>query len=172
MPVRYRFEALNATHDLSSFRSGSGALDLFLHREALLEQENDRSRTFVLLPFTAEDSAEYVVGYYTLKAEGIWSTGLPGSSDPPAYLPVAELAFLARHRELRGERLGDVLLIEALRCVVEAAQWIGIAGISLYASTEGMLLYERFGFLRFGERDRRMFLPLADARAALGVMQP
>lgn len=111
----------------------------------------------------------HVLGYLTLKAEGIWTTGLP-QYDPPAYIPVVELACLGRDLDQRGEGIGELLLIEALRRTALAAEHIGIAGIYLWATREGAELYESYGFRRFQGDEHRMFLSIEQARAVTALL--
>jgi hypothetical protein len=163
-PGDYHFERLTENHEVADFRSGNVGIDLFLQREALTETLEDRSRTFVLVDAGNLDPSEQVIGFFTLKAEAIWTTGLP-LYEPPVYVPVTELAYLARRMDRRGEGWGDVLLLEALRTAHRASQWIGISGVSLYATTEGARLYDRFGFLSVEGVPKYRFLPMAKIRA-------
>ena len=107
----FRLERITSERSLDLFASDSGYLDFFLQKEALLHEVNDWSRTYLLIDADAEDPNDAVAGYFTLRAESQWTTGLPTENDDaPRLLPVAELALLARHRRFRGQGVGSVLL--------------------------------------------------------------
>lgn len=53
-------EHLSATHDLSTFESGVPALDDWLKRRALVNEESGASRTYVV------SAKGKVIGYYAL----------------------------------------------------------------------------------------------------------
>ena len=190
------FEPVAAWHDTESFRSGSTYLDWHLHHQALAHEQAELSRTFVLV---SEENAGKencpVEGYITLEA-GAMPTAfleltdadrallpfLPAQTSgadttdraPGAYLlsqlPVVYLGFLARHQRNRRAGFGDILLVEALRRTELAAVHIGVAGLFLVATTEGVPLYERYGFHSFGDYDKKLFLSLRAIRQTLALL--
>lgn len=165
------FEALTEQHDTSRFRSGGTYLDEYLRGDALRDQENDLALTFVALDM--EEDPNIAIGFFTLRAIGQYIPPLPGAEGASdKWLHPAELAFLARHESRRGTGLGAVLLVEALRCVEEASRRIGLPGVFLYATNEGVNLYNRYGFRRLSEK-KEFYLPLRDVRAIVqGIREP
>jgi len=149
-------------HDVSLFDCQNTYLNYYLKEKALEETTHDLSRTFVLLD-RITSSKPALVGYFTLRADSYYfSTG--GSQDQ-TIIPVVELIALARHISRRGEGIGDYLLIEALRNVVEAAEHIGIAGIHLSYTAEGKTLYERYNFGQHPSYGAHLlFLPITHIR--------
>jgi GNAT superfamily N-acetyltransferase len=160
------FEALSDRHDLSRFRSGAGYLDHYLQNQALAEMHSDLARTFVAID--AEGNPARPIGYFTLKATGQYVPPIEGIEDASdAWLHMAELAFLARDESWRGTGLGGILLVEALCYVEEAARRIGLPGVFLYATSEGIKLYEAYGFRRLSEQTKAFYLPLREVKSIL-----
>lgn len=157
------FELLAESHEVDSFRSGNTYLDEYLRLNALSEMQRDLARTFVSLD-TDEEGKAQKVGYFTLKSTAQY---IPSLRDdiPEKYLHPAELACLARNLTYRGQGIGSVLLIEALRCVVQASHFVGLPGLWFIAIEEGIHLYELFGFLQIYPDRREFFLPMSDIRA-------
>ena len=186
------FEPIASWHDTQSFRSGATFLDWYLANQALLHEQAELSRTFVLV---AQENAGKencpIEGYITLEGGTMPTAFLelteedhtllpflpathPDNREPGTHaltqLPIVYLSFLARHERNRGAGYGDILLVEALRRTELAAVHIGIAGLFLVATAEGVALYERYGFRTFGDYDRKLFLSLRAIRQALALL--
>ncbi len=160
------FEELTARHDLSRFRSGNSVLDSYLKREALARQKAGEVRVFVLID--TEEDEDRPLGYIALAATSAYvPTPHPESDAIPheTFQYLALVAFLARDISWRGRGLGEILLLEALRQCVQAAQCIGLPGVFLEATKDGAALYERFGFVRVEEGQSYMYLPMSKAQA-------
>ena len=160
------FQALTARHDTSRFRSSLSALDTYLQRDALREQEDGTSRVFVLV----EEDATHPIGYFALTATGCFIPAVTPDRQPvppERFLYPVLLAFLARDLAWRGRGLGDVLLLEALKQAEQASRHVGFPGILLNTTKEGALLYERFGFVWIDRQDSYLYLPMNDIRAIL-----
>ena len=65
-------EKLFAEHDLADFDSGETALDDWLRRRALANEESGSSRTYVVCV------EKLVVGYYSLAVGAVAHVGAPG----------------------------------------------------------------------------------------------
>jgi hypothetical protein len=158
-----RFEPLSELHNVSSFNSRFTFLDDYLKKDALTDARKGLAKTFVAIDSLAEGGEE-VIGYFTLACTAQY---IPAVRDDveESYLYPAELKYLARDFSRYGQGVGDALLIEALRCVNFAAHYVGMPGLFLYASSEGAVLYERFGFLRLYPDKREYYLPIEDIRA-------
>ena len=65
-------EKLVADHDLAEFDSGEPALDDWLRRRALANEESGSSRTYVVCV------GKRVVGYYSLAVGAVAHVGAPG----------------------------------------------------------------------------------------------
>lgn len=87
----------------------------------------------------------------------------------PSRVPVVLLGRVAVDLDFQGRGLGASLLQHATVRALEAAATIGIRAILVHALGEDVVpFYERFGFTRFPDQSRTLFLLTADARATLG----
>lgn len=161
---------LSAEHDRSHFACGQPTLDRFLKDFARQNQDKDVSRTFVLI----QKDDPHVYGYYTLAAGQIERSSLPpkiGKKLPKYPVPVAVLGRLAVDESLKGQKLGRLLLGDALdRCV--AASDTAPAGLGIFAvfveaiDAVAIAFYKRFGFEPLSDAEDKLILPLSVIRKA------
>lgn len=113
-----------------------------------------------------------VLGFYTLSmalAESAAVSEVLKKKLPKYPMPVAPIGRLAIDRRAQGRRLGEELLIDALRRVVAAANIVGCMGILVDAKDEDAeRFYTKYDFTTVTVEawPRRMFLPIGTARAA------
>ena len=84
-------------------------------------------------------------------------------------MPVALIGRLAIDARAQGRRLGETLLIDALRRVVDAAGLVGCTGIIVDAKDEAAeRFYAKYDFATISAETwpHRMFLPLTTAKSA------
>jgi GNAT superfamily N-acetyltransferase len=142
MNAPLRIEKLQRTHNVESFDCGKEALNRFLIRYALQNQQADASQTYVAL------SGDDVIGYYTLVV------GQVDYADAPERLtkgrarhlvPVMLLARLAAGLDWQGKGIGSGLLKDAMLRTLQAADIAGIRAFAVYAKDEqARAFYERF----------------------------
>lgn len=141
-PIR----ALSGDHDRSAFACGHESLDDYLRKFARHNQRSGVSRTYVV----TEPGGSAARGYYSLSAGAIAFEVIPEDLRKrlPQYpLPSAHLGRLAVDRGFRGRRLGEMLLIDALRRVEVAADSIGIHAVAVRAIDEAARrFYIKYGF--------------------------
>src|SRR5438094_4330473 len=91
-------EHLTPAHDLTAFDSGIPALDDWLKRRALANEEAGGSRTYVVC------AGGRVVGYYALATGGVVQEAATGRvrRNMPDPVPVMVLGRLAVHRAYRA----------------------------------------------------------------------
>jgi len=158
-------EKLTAAHDLSTFQSGKALLDDWLRRFALINQQSDTARTFVLL------HQNKVCGYYSLAAGSVARDETPariakGLAKHP--VSVILLARLAVDRAHQGKGIGRSLLADALVRSVAASQTIGARAILVHAiDEEAASFYRKFGFEESPLNEKQLFLLMKDVRASL-----
>ena len=138
-------ELLTERHDSSDFACGHPALNRYIKKYAIVNQENDISRTYVAA------RGDRVVGYYTLAfgsishdeaASGI-KKSLPGHP-----IPIILLARLAVDVREQGTGLGKGLLRDAMLRTVQAADIGGLRAMLTHAKDEkAKAFYERYGFV-------------------------
>jgi len=154
---RYAFEVINAQHDCSKFSSDTTFIDDYLKNYALNDTQSDIVRTYVLIDKDA-DHDNAVIGFFSTHAHSLAYNS--------RYWPVVEIPYLARHKRVRGQRVGSILLLEAFKYVIRCSNIIGVEGITLTETLEGKKLYDRFEFEPHphqGVRDR--FIHITRIRA-------
>jgi len=159
-----RLERLGPHHQLGNFHSGNEILDRWLQVHALASQQMDVARTFVLVV------GERVAGYFSLTMGSVHRAeappalvrGLPGY--PVGMVPLARLAVDARDQ---GQRLGALLLAEALRKAVAAGQAAAARLIVVDAVDEtAARFYAHHGFVAVPDHPLRLYRRMKDIRAS------
>jgi predicted GNAT family N-acyltransferase len=160
MKLDFVIELLAKNHKRENFDCGEESLNQFLKKYARQNQEKGFGRTFVaLLPNETE-----VLGYYTLSAGSISFEIIP--EKVPRYpIPTAHLGRLATDVKMRGQGLGELLLIDALERTVLVAEKVGIYAIELFALTESAKkFYLKYGFVSLEDDDKHLYLPIETLR--------
>ena len=154
-------ENLSPAHDLSGFQSGEAALDDWLRRRALANEESGASRTYVV---TAKKK---VVGYYTLAVGAVAHAEAPGrvKRNMPDPVPVMVLGRLAVDKEFQNLGIGTGLLRDAVVRTAQAAEIAGIRAILVHALSESAKrFYEKRGFVASPVNAMTVMITVAEAR--------
>jgi GNAT superfamily N-acetyltransferase len=157
----------------SGFSCGKHALDDYFARHALANDRAGIGRAYVLRR-AAGDSPKLppVLGFYTLSMAAVESAQLAPTLQAklPKYpMPVALIGRLAIDQRATRRGFGEALLMDALRRVVDVASVLGCVGIVVDAKDEDAeRFYAKYDFVTVAADvwPRRMFLPIATARAA------
>ena len=163
--MNLRIEKLQRTHPVEGFDCGQEALNRFLIRYALQNQQTGASQTYVALA-----DAE-VAGYYTLVVGQVEHEGAPerlkkGLVRHP--VPIMLLARLAIARHWQGKGLGSGLLKDAMLRTLQAADMAGIRAFAVHAKDDAAkAFYARFDFIASPSDPHHLFRLLKDIRAAL-----
>ncbi len=158
-------EKLHAGHDLSAFDSGEPALDRWLCRRALANEDSGASRTYVV----CEDAGR-VVGFYALASGAVSQAVATGRTrrNMPDPVPVMVLGRLAIDSSRQGEGLGRALVRDAILRTVQAADIAGIRALLVHAkSEEARRFYERCGFTPSPIDPMTLMVTIRDAVRAL-----
>lgn len=151
-----RFERLNATHDRSAFDCGKEPLNEFIRQYALQNERKHNTRTYVMLP----DDSNAVVGYFTTKVKSLEAEVVPESLGGYP-MPVVLIARLALDNNYKGQGLGGLLLVEALKRIGRAAIEVGIRAIEVDAKDDqSRSFYLHYGFTPLQDDERHLYLPL------------
>ena len=162
-------EILTKEHDASPFDCGKAALNDWLKRFALANQQNDSARTYVV------HRGGRIAGYYSLAAGSVRRDESParvakGLANHP--IGVILLARLAVDRAEQGSGLGKTLLADALMRSTGAADVIGARAILVHAiDDEAAKFYAKYGFEPSPLEVRQMMLLMKDLRATLGSLK-
>ena len=138
-------ERLDAVHDLTSFRCGVEALDVWLRVHALENQRRNLSRSFVLV-----DGGQ-VIGYCSLTMGGLSRDELPrriARGLPDTFeIGMVLLARLAISVDRQGLGLGRDLLIDAIARAAAAGEHAAARFIAVDPTDEmARSFYTAFGF--------------------------
>ncbi len=163
-----RFEALGRRHDRSAFVSGVPTLDDWFHRRASQDQRRRVAQVFVAL------DEKGIVGFYSLSMFTLALESPPErlAHKLPRYdaIPAALIGRLARHQRAKGSGLGDLLVADAVKRVLSAAESVAAYAIVVDAKDErGRLFDASHGFISLPSRPNRLFLLTETAAAALAA---
>ncbi len=163
----YGFEPL-ADHDRSPFVCGIAELDDYLRYQATQD-----ARRKVAAPFVMVDAQRRILGYYTLSAYGIRVAELPTgiARKLPRYplIPATLLGRLAVSQEHRGQKLGRLLLMDALhRSWVNSVQVASVGVVAEAFDDAARSFYLHHQFIPLLEHPRKIFLAMATIQRAFG----
>ena len=154
-------QPLAKSHDRADFSSGNDELDRYLKNQAGQDVRRNIAASFVLV----EEGDNAVLGYYTLSAFAVALSHLPEAiaRKLPRYpvVPATLLGRLAVDARLRGQGLGEYLLMDALERSFRQADQIAATAVVVDAIDDAARrFYLHFDFLPFPERQDRLFLPM------------
>jgi GNAT superfamily N-acetyltransferase len=156
----WEVQPLRQTHNRSSFDCGNTALNDWLQKRAGQWQRKEISRCYVAV----HKSATQVCGYYSLSSHYVGYESLPTDQAkglPKIDVPVVLLGRLAVDQSIRGQGLGAILLIDALRRTETLAGQLGIRAVEVDAIDEAARhFYLKFGFTPLKDDPNHLFLPL------------
>jgi predicted GNAT family N-acyltransferase len=165
----HHIEPLGPSHDRTAFSSGVAELDQYLYRQA-----GQDAKRKVAAPFVLVDAHGSIRGYYTLSAYSIRLGALPPglSKRLPRYpmIPATLLGRLAVTTACRGQRLGRLLLMDALhrswRNTTEVAS-VGVVVEALDDAARSFYLHHEF--IPLLDHPNRLFLAMATIEKAFGA---
>jgi len=145
-----------------NFSCTEPTLDEYVKRYAINHEKIGIGRTFVLL------NENSVIGYYTLSAAQISINDLPQEhrKKMPKYpVPASRLCRLAVDQVHQGKRIGEHLLTDAIKRVLQADSVMAIHSMIIDAKNEkAKKFYLKYDFLPLAGSDLHLFLPLATLR--------
>lgn len=158
--MTYKTTLLATTHEKAKFTCGKVMLDNYIQKQAKQDIKGKVSVCFVL----SDDNKE-IKGYYTLSNGSIPRSQLPESiiKQIPKYkdLPVTLLGRLAIDNKYKGQKLGALILLDALKRSfdISATSVASMAVIVDPIDQEAVNFYTKFGFILLPDSGR-MFLPM------------
>lgn len=158
---QFKFEILDpAVHRRDEFSCESPELTEFLRTRARKEARARASACFVLVPIA---NPGQIAGFYTLSATTIELEKLPPDlvKKLPRYprLPATLLGRLARALPFKGQGIGDLLMVDALKRAYENSSVIGSVAVVVDPKDDhAATFYGTFGFQPLDEQ--KMFLPM------------
>lgn len=163
--VDLRVVPLGEVHDRASFTCGVESLDRYLKTQAGQDVRRKANAVFVL---SSESEPVRVLGYYTLCAMAISQGEVPEAARKhvPRY-PLVSCTLIGRlaiAKDQQGQRLGSILLADALLRAFESASTVGSSMVVVVALDEAAVsFYAAHGFVRLPD-SLRLVMPMHQAR--------
>ena len=152
---------LGELHDRAGFTCGVEGLDRYLKAQAGQDLPRKANAVFVL---GSEAEPERVLGYYTLCAMAMTQGEVPEAARKhvPRY-PLVSCTLIGRlavAKDQHGQRLGSILLADALLRAFESAGTVGSSMVIFDALDEAAAgFYAAYGFVRLPE-SLRLVMPM------------
>lgn len=158
----FRVTQLDATHDRTTFNSGSSPLDSYFQQQ--VTQDIRRRVTACFVALTGELR---IAGYYTLASASLLLSDLPATTGKklPRYpsVPAVRMGRLAVDQDFKGQGLGGALLADALERAVNSD--IAAYALVVDAKDESAAdFYRHHDFIALPNQPLTLFLPLATVR--------
>ena len=157
----YLIEAFSKHHDRTGFSCGIESLDRYLHQQISQDLKRNAAAPFVLI----EQGSPKVLGYYTMSAFSVALQNIPKNLQKqlPHYpqVPATLIGRLAVDQTFHGKRLGEKLLINALRRAYASREQIASAVVVVDVINENAVtFYAKYGFMTVQNEPNRLFLPM------------
>jgi GNAT superfamily N-acetyltransferase len=156
-----RIEALASHHERNAFSCGVDSLDRYLRTQASQDIRRKANGVFILVE---PEKPNIILGYYTLCATGLPEGDVPAAARKhvPRYPLVSAtlIGRLAVSEARQGERLGAILLADAVRRTYRSADTVGSSMLVVDSLSErAAAFYEENGFVRLPD-SMRLVLPM------------
>ncbi len=152
------FKSLDASGELSDFHSTEQELDDFLTEDALNNQMNRLSVTF--LTYWNDN----LVGYFTLVNDSIVAEAVNESDREPSWVyrkyPAIKIARMARHRDFDKNGIGTIMLLRIFVIILHVSQFTGCRVITVDSKAGAVEWYRKKGFTPAMMRSRDDTVPL------------
>src|ERR1700730_1600288 len=133
---------LDERHDRIGFACGVESLDRYLRTQAGQDVRRKANAVFVL---SERDEPARILGYYTLCAMALSQGEVPEAARKhiPRYPLVSAtlIGRLAISKDRQGQRLGAVLLADALQRALESSGTVGSSMVVVDAIDEGAVAF-------------------------------
>ena len=159
--MEYLTVPLEATHKKSEFDCGNELLTSYFKNQANQDVKRLLSRCFVII-----DNDNGVKGYYTISSSSINRDIIPEnikSKLPRSYtdIPVILLGRLARDNKHKGDGIGEMLLLDALKRCYDVSLNLGCMAVIVDPIDEKAKdIYLKYGFILLPDSNR-MFISMA-----------
>ena len=154
-------EALNVSHRIAGFDSGSPSIDKWFVERAMQASLSRSAKTFVIR------NGEEVIAFHSLtvgeilngEASARLKAGMGNYS-----IPVMILARMAVRRDFQGQGLGKQLLRDAILRAMSVGEQAGVRALIVHPiDATARAFYLRFGFTENLHNSNELYLLLKDA---------
>ena len=148
-------------HDRTGFDCGIDLLNRYLKNLATQHRAKGIATRFVLVD--VERPAQ-ILGYYALSAatielERLTDADRKGLPDYP--IPAVRIGRLAGSVSVRGQGVGELLLQNAIKRVLQARSTLGVYAVVVEAKdAKAEAFYRKYGFRLCDSQSRQLYLPL------------
>jgi len=157
--AQYRVEPLGDQHDRAAFSCGVEALDRYFHEQVSQDISRRTAAVFVL----TRDGAT-VAGFYTLSSLSILGAELPAqlAKKLPSRSPIGVtlLGRMGVERGLKGQGLGELLLMDALKRAWRASREVASWAVVVDAKEGVREFYLKYDFVALVTQPNRLFLAM------------
>jgi GNAT superfamily N-acetyltransferase len=139
-------QPLTGRHNRGAFESGSAQLDVWLRQTAQQHQNKGISKTFVAV---TDDAPSRILGFYALTVCEVVAQDLPEdlAKKLPRRVPGIRLGRLAVDRSMQGQRLGELLLVDAIKRAKLVLEHVGVHALFVDAKDDqAAAFYRKYGF--------------------------
>jgi predicted GNAT family N-acyltransferase len=151
-------------HDRDAFDCGVEPLNRYLKTLAGQHRSKGIATSFVL---TAANAPRQILGYYSLSAASLGFERLTEADRKglPAYpIPAVRIGRLAVALDARGQKLGELLLQNAIKRTLAVRRTLGVYAVVVEAkNAEAQAFYEKYGFRMCYPPERQLYLALGKA---------
>lgn len=157
---------LSGRHDRESFDCGNAELNNYLRQIAGQHIRKSLARVYVACE---EKDPTRIVAYYSLNICEIRSEELPEPFRKkfPSRIPTVRLGRLAVARANQRQGVGELMLVDAMRNVVQVDAVVGAVAMLVDAKDEeAKRFYLKYRFLELSDRPLNLFLPIASVKEA------
>lgn len=167
-PLKFFIGPLGAKHDRAAFSCGVAALDNYLHHQAGQDLKKRAAVAFVLT-----NDGKTIAGYYTLSQFAVRLDDVPAdiAKKLPKYPMVSTtlLGRLAISNAYQGQRLGELVLMDALKRSLDLSKQIASVAVVVDAKDDkAVTFYKKYGFLALPNIESRLFLPMGTIEKLFG----
>ena len=166
--AKFAIEPLDTTrHNRAAFSCEEEPLTRYIKERASQEVAKRVAAVYVLTP-----DGSTIAGYYTLSQYAVDAAEIPEDLSKklrlPKYkkLPATLLGRLARDTKFKGQGVGELLVMSALKRALDHSKNIASCAVVVDAKNEkAARFYESFGFLALPGHAFRLFLPMPTVEA-------
>ncbi len=164
MADHFIIEPLGEHHDRAAFSCSKDPLDQYLRNQAGQAVTKNLAAVFILTP-----DGKKIAGYYTLSSYTVKLDEIPGGIAKKLTrmqeIPATLLGRLARSIEFRGQGIGEILLVDALKRALQNTAHVASWAVIVDAKDElAEKFYRHYGFVPLPNKPNRLFLPMTSLR--------
>ncbi|HZL51792.1 MAG TPA: GNAT family N-acetyltransferase [Terracidiphilus sp.] len=155
----YYFEPLGEQHDRAAFSCGVEALDNYFRGDPIRQDVSRKTAN----AFVLTNDGKSVAGFYTLSPISILSVDLPArlaKKLPQRPIGATLIGRMGMDVSLQGNRLGELMLTDALYKAWQASQLVSSWAVVVDAKEGAREFYIKYEFTPFATQPNRLFLPM------------